>query len=415
MLIIISIELGRAPVGEIKIGILHSLTGTLAISERILKDTLLMLIRQQNSRGGLLGRRLKPIVVNPASNQALFASLAQRLIVQDKVAVVFGCWTSASRKAVLPIFERFNSILFYPVQWEGEESSRNIFYTGATPNQQAIPAVDYLIRKGIKRWILEGTNYVYPQTTNRILKAYLQQKDVSMNDIREHYTPFSFSNWRNEVTQIKAFGSTGKKTAVISTINGDANVPFYEELARQNISSSQIPVMAFSVGENELTQISAKSRSTLVGHLAAWNYFQSINTQINRQFIRQWHQYTGRNTVTNDPMEATYMGFNMWVKAVRAVQTTNVDAVIKQMIGVAVPNLSGDYASMLANHLITKPVFIGSILQSGQFKIEYKTPGLVAGDAWSDYLVSSKDLISDWRPPLSCGKYNVKTGRCFHR
>ena len=398
---------------EIKFGILHSLTGTIAISERILKDFLLLLIKEQNRKGGVLGQKLKPVVVDPASNQTLFAELATQLIVQDKVAVVFGCWTSASRKAVLPVFEKYNSILFYATQWEGQESSRNIFYTGASPNQQAIPAIDYLMQKGIKRWILEGTDYIYPQTTNQILKAYLSLKNVSAADIREHYTPFGFSDWAAEVQEIRAFGLNGEKTAVISTINGDANVPFYEELVRQNISSTQIPVMAFSVGENELTQIPAASRASLVGHFAAWNYFQSINSPINKKLIRRWHRYTGHKNVTNDPLEATYIGFQMWLKAVIAAQTINAEDVIEQMIGVAVPNLSGGYTAMLPNHFITKPIFIGSILKSGQFHIEYQTPGLVVGDAWSDYLASSANLIAEWRRPLYCGKYDVAAGKCL--
>ncbi|HQA26396.1 MAG TPA: transporter substrate-binding protein, partial [Candidatus Competibacteraceae bacterium] len=234
----------------IKVGVLHSLSGTMAISETTLKDTVLMLIDAQNKKGGLLGKKLEPVVVDPASNWPLFAEKARELLQKDKVAVVFGCWTSVSRKSVLPVFEELNGILFYPVQYEGEESSRNVFYTGAAPNQQAIPAVDYLMNDlGVKRWVLEGTDYVYPRTTNKILEAYLKSKGVKDEDIMINYTPFGFSDWQSEVAKIKQFGSAGKKTAVVSTINGDANVPFYKELGNQGLSAKDIPVVAFSVGE----------------------------------------------------------------------------------------------------------------------------------------------------------------------
>ncbi len=395
----------------IKVGVLHSLSGTMAISETTLKDTMLMLIDEQNKKGGLLGKKLVPVVVDPASNWPLFAEKARELISKDHVAVVFGCWTSVSRKSVLPVFEELNSILFYPVQYEGEESSKNIFYTGAAPNQQAIPAVNYLMNEvGVKRWVLAGTDYVYPRTTNKILKAYLLSKGVKEKDIMINYTPFGYSDWQSIVSQIKKFGSTGKKTAVVSTINGDANIPFYKELANQGISAEDIPVMAFSVGEEELSGLDARP---LVGHMAAWNYFMSIDSPANRTFIKNWHKFIkNKKRVTNDPMEADYIGFNMWVKAVEKAGTTDSTAVQKALIGITVPNLSGGYAAMMPNHHITKPVFIGEIQKDGQFDIVWKTSGMVAGDAWSNYLPGSKDLISDWRAPLSCGNYNVKTKKC---
>src|SRR6187455_2187101 len=211
----------------IKVGILHSLSGTMAISETTLKDTILMMIDEQNKKGGLLGRKLEAVVVDPASDWPLFAEKARELLEKDKVAVVFGCWTSVSRKSVLPVFEKNNGLLFYPVQYEGEESSKNVIYTGAAPNQQAIPAVDYLMKDlAVKRWVLEGTDYVYPRTTNKILEAYLLAKGVAAEDISINYTPFGHSDWQSRVAAIKRFGSAGKKTAVVSTINGDANVPF---------------------------------------------------------------------------------------------------------------------------------------------------------------------------------------------
>ncbi|MGV0877163.1 urea ABC transporter substrate-binding protein [Martelella sp. FLE1502] len=395
----------------IKVGILHSLSGTMAISETTLKDAMLMLIEQQNEKGGLLGKQLEAVVVDPASDWPLFAEKARELIEGDNVAAVFGCWTSVSRKSVLPVFEELDNILFYPVQYEGEESQRNVFYTGAAPNQQAIPAVDYLMENdGVERWVLAGTDYVYPRTTNKILEAYLKDHGVAEEDIMINYTPFGFSDWQTIVSDIKKFGSEGKKTAVVSTINGDANVPFYKELANQGISASDIPVVAFSVGEEELAGLDT---GPLVGHLAAWNYFQSVDTDANYDFIDAWHAFTGDDArVTNDPMEAHYIGFNMWVKAVEKAGTTDPDAVIDAMVGVAVPNLSGGYSAMMPNHHITKPVLIGEIQDDGQFDIVYETPGLVAGDAWSDYLPDSKNLIADWRAPMSCGNFNVETGKC---
>jgi urea transport system substrate-binding protein len=394
----------------IKVGILHSLSGTMAISETTLKDVMLMLIDEQNKKGGLLGKKLEAVVVDPASNWPLFAEKAKQLLEVDKVAATFGCWTSVSRKSVLPVFEHDNGILFYPVQYEGEESSRNVFYTGAAPNQQAIPAVDYLMKEeGVKRWVLEGTDYVYPRTTNKILEAYLKQKGVKDEDIMINYTPFGFSDWQTEVSKIKKFGSAGKKTAVVSTVNGDANVPFYKELGNQGIKATDIPVVAFSVGEEELAGLDTKP---LVGHLAAWNYFESIKTPANAAFIKEWHAYTKNDKrTTNDPMEAHYIGFNMWVKAVEKVKSTDADKVIDALPGIKQANLTGGVSEMLPNHHITKPVFIGEIRGDGQFDVVWKTKGLVPGDAWSDYLPGSKDLESDW-VKLKCGNYNKVTKKC---
>ncbi len=397
----------------IKVGILHSLSGTMAISETTLKDVMLMLIDQQNKKGGLLGKKLEAVVVDPASNWPLFAEKAKELINVDHVAAVFGCWTSVSRKSVLPVFKETNNILFYPVQYEGEESEKNVFYTGAAPNQQAIPAVDYLMSKdggSVKRWVLAGTDYVYPRTTNKILEAYLKSKGVAQEDIMINYTPFGHSDWQNIVSDIKKFGSAGKKTAVVSTINGDANVPFYKELGNQGIKATDIPVVAFSVGEEELAGLDTKP---LVGHLAAWNYFESIRSPANTAFINEWHEFTKKpKRTTNDPMEAAYIGFNMWVKAVQKAGTTDQTKVIDAMIGVSVPNLTGGYSTMMPNHHITKPVFIGEVKADGQFNVVWQTPGTLVANEWSPYLEGSKDLIADWRAPMSCGNFNVKTGKC---
>ncbi|MBK1719887.1 urea ABC transporter substrate-binding protein [Thiocystis violacea] len=394
----------------IKVGVLHSLSGTMAISETTLKDTMLMLIEEQNKKGGLLGKQLEAVVVDPASNWPLFAEKARELIAKEKVAAVFGCWTSVSRKSVLPVFEELNGLLFYPVQYEGEESSKNVFYTGAAPNQQAIPAVDYLMNDlGVERWVLAGTDYVYPRTTNKILEAYLKGKGVAEADILINYTPFGHSDWQSIVSDIKKFGSSGKKTAVVSTINGDANVPFYKELGNQGLSAEDIPVVAFSVGEEELSGIDTKP---LVGHLAAWNYFMSVDAPANAAFIKTWHGYIKSDKrVTNDPMEAHYIGFNLWVQAVEKAGTTDTDKVAEAIIGLETPNLTGGKAVMLSNHHITKPVLIGEIQDDGQFSVVSETEA-VPGDAWSDFLPGSKDIIADWTPPISCGNYNSVTKTC---
>ena len=398
----------------IKVGVLHSLSGTMAISETTLKDTVLMLVEEQNKKGGLLGKKLEPVVVDPASNWPLFAEKTKELLEKEKVDVIFGCWTSVSRKSVLPVIEELNGLLFYPVQYEGEESSKNVFYTGAAPNQQAIPAVDYLMSKeggSVKRWVLAGTDYVYPRTTNKILESYLKGKGVKDADIMINYTPFGHSDWQTIVSDIKKFGSKGKKTAVVSTINGDANVPFYKELANQGISAEDIPVVAFSVGEEEL---SGFDTGPLVGHLAAWNYFMSAPTDANDAFIDKWLEFIGDDKrVTNDPMEATYIGFNMWTKAVEKAGTTDVDKVHDALIGISVPNLTGGVATMLPNHPLTKPVLIGEIQEDGQFDIVWQTDGEVPGDAWTDFLPESAKLIADWKDPeVNCGNYNTETKKC---
>ena len=394
----------------IKIGVLHSLSGTMAISETTLKDTIMMLVDQQNRKGGLLGRKLEAVVVDPASNWPLFAEKARQLLEKDKVAVVFGCWTSVSRKSVLPVFEKDNGLLFYPVQYEGEESSKNVIYTGAAPNQQAIPAVDYLMKDvGVKRWVLEGTDYVYPRTTNKILEAYLKARGVKAEDISINYTPFGHADRQARVAAIKKFGSAGRKTAVVSTINGDANVPFYKELGNQKVSAEDIPVVAFSVGEEELAGIDTKN---LVGHLAAWNYFESVKNPTNEAFIKQWHDFIKNpKRVTNDPMEAHYIGFKMWKQAVEQAGTTDVDAVRQAMYGLKVKAPSGFVEVMNTNHHLSKPVMIGEIQGNGQFDVVWKTNGTMPGDAWSDYLPGSKDIEADW-VTLKCGNYNTKTKVC---
>ncbi|MBC2836599.1 urea ABC transporter substrate-binding protein [Gemmobacter straminiformis] len=404
-----SAGMAQAADDTIKIGVLHSLSGTMAISETTLKDTVLMMIDEQNKKGGLLGKQLEAVVVDPASDWPLFAEKARELLTVDKVAVMFGCWTSVSRKSVLPVVEELNGLLFYPVQYEGEESSKNVFYTGAAPNQQAIPAVDYYLNElGVQKFALLGTDYVYPRTTNNILESYLISKGIPKEDIFVNYTPFGHSDWSKIVSDVVALGADGKKVGVISTINGDANVGFYKELAAAGVTADKLPVVAFSVGEEELAGLDT---SNLVGHLAAWNYFQSADTPENAAFIKEWHAFIGNDKrTTNDPMEATYIGFKMWVQAVEKAGTTDVDAVRDAMYGQEVPNLTGGVAKMLPNHHLTKPVLIGEIQADGQFDIISQTEP-VAGDAWTDFLPESAVLESDW-PGLGCGMYNKETKTC---
>jgi len=393
---------------DIKVGILHSLSGSLAISETTLKDTMLYLIEKQNAKGGINGEKLVPVVVDPASDWPLFAEKARELLTVQKVDVMFGCWTSVSRKSVLPVIEELNGLLFYPVQYEGEESSKNVFYTGAAPNQQAIPATDYFLEElGVEKFALLGTDYVYPRTTNKILNQYLIDKGIPESDIFVNYTPFGHSDWSKIVADVVALGADGKKVGVISTINGDANIGFYKELAAANISADDIPVVAFSVGEEELSGLDT---ANLVGHLAAWNYFQSAESDANEEFVKEWKAAMGEDRVTNDPMEAHIIGFEMYVKAVEKAGTTEVDAVRAAMYGIKVSNMTGGMAEMLPNHHLSKPVLIGEIQADGQFDIISQTTE-VAGDAWTDYLAESAPLKSDWKE-LGCGMYNTETNSC---
>jgi len=379
----------------VKVGVLHSLSGTMAISETALKDVALMTFEEINANGGVMGYQIEPVVVDPASNWPLFAEKARQLITQDKVAAVFGCWTSVSRKSVLPVFEELNGLLFYPVQYEGEEISKNVFYTGAAPNQQAIPAVEYLMSKdggGAKRWVLLGTDYVYPRTTNKILRAFLHSKGVSDADIMEEYTPFGHSDYQTIIANIKKFASEGKKTAVVSTINGDSNVPFYKELGNQGLKATDVPVVAFSVGEEELRGVDTKP---LVGHLAAWNYFMSVKNPTNTEFVKKWSAYAKKKNIpgqkdkplTNDPMEATYIGIYMWKQAVEKAKSFDVDKVTVAMGGQTFKAPDGYTIQMDAkNHHLHKPVMIGEVKSDGQFNVVWKTKGPIKAQPWSPYI-----------------------------
>jgi len=382
-----AIHSASAQAAPIKVGVLHSLTGTMAISETALRDTVLMMVEQQNAAGGILGRRLEAVVVDPASNWPLFAEKARELLAVAKVDVTFGCWTSVSRKSVLPVFEELNGLLFYPVQYEGEEQSRNVFYTGAAPNQQAIPAVEYLMSAdggAARRIALLGTDYVYPRTTNRILRGFLNSKGINDANIMEEYTPFGHSDWQGIVARVKSFAAQGVKTAIVSTINGDANVPFYRELGNQGIKAEDIPSVAFSVGEEELAGIDTRP---LVGHLAAWNYFMSVRSPANTEFVNGWHRFIGNNRrVTNDPMEATLVGFKMWAQAVTAARSTAVDPVREAMYGQKVAAPCGYELEMHRNHHLSKPVMIGEVQADGQFNIVWRTPGPIVAENWSPFI-----------------------------
>ena len=378
----------------IKVGVLHSLSGTMAISETALKETALMTIEEINAKGGVLGKKLEPVVVDPASDWPKFAEKARQLLSQDKVAVTFGCWTSVSRKSVLPVYKELNGLLFYPVQYEGEELEKNVFYTGAAPNQQAIPAVEYLMSKeggSAKRFVLLGTDYVYPRTTNKILRAFLKSKGVADADIMEEYTPFGHSDYQTIIAKIKKFAGEGKKTAVISTINGDSNVPFYKELGNAGLKAKDVPVVAFSVGEEELRGVDAKP---LVGHLAAWNYFMSVKNPENDKFIKMYRDWAKKaklpkadTVVTNDPMEATYVGIHMWAQAVEKAKSTDTDKVIAAMAGQTFKAPSGFTLKMdETNHHLHKPVFIGEIKADGQFNTVWKTKGPVRAQPWSPFI-----------------------------
>ncbi len=380
----------------IKVGVLHSLSGTMAISETVLKDVALMAIDEINAKGGVLGKKLEPVVVDPASNWPLFAEKARQLISKDKVAVTFGCWTSVSRKSVLPVFEELNSLLFYPVQYEGEELSKNVYYTGAAPNQQAIPAVEYLMSKeggGAKRWVLLGTDYVYPRTTNKILRAFLKSKGVDDKDIDEKYTPFGHSDYQTIVADIKKFAQGGK-TAVVSTINGDSNVPFYKELGNAGLKAKDVPVVAFSVGEEELRGVDTKP---LVGHLAAWNYFMSVKNPTNDEFKKKWAAYAkakklpgADKPLTNDPMEATYIGVHMWAQAAAKAKSIETDKIIPAINGQTFKAPSGLTATMDAkNHHLHKPVLIGEVKADGQFNVVWKTKGPIKAQPWSPFIAGN--------------------------
>ena len=393
-----SIGMAAHAADTIKVGILHSLSGTMAISETALKETALMTIEEINKAGGVMGKKLEPVVVDPASNWPLFAEKARQLLTKDKVAVTFGCWTSVSRKSVLPVYKELNGLLFYPVQYEGEELEKNVFYTGAAPNQQAIPAVEYLMSKDggeAKRWVLLGTDYVYPRTTNKILRAFLKSKGVAEADIMEEYTPFGHSDYQSIIAKIRKFAGEGKKTAVVSTINGDSNVPFYKELGNQGLKATDVPVVAFSVGEEELRGVDTKP---LVGHLAAWNYFQSIKNPTNTEFIKKWSEYAKTKGIaghkdkplTNDPMEATYIGINMWKQAVEKAKSTDVDKVIAAMAGQTFKAPSGIVSKMdEKNHHLHKSVFIGEIKADGQFNVVWKTKGPVKAQPWSPFIAGN--------------------------
>jgi urea transport system substrate-binding protein len=374
-----------APLGAeetVKIGVLHSLSGTMAISETSCKDATVLAVEEINAKGGVLGKKIEAVVVDPASNWPLFAEKAKELLLTHKVSAVFGCWTSVSRKSVLPVFEENNGLLFYPVQYEGEEQSLNVFYTAASPNQQLVPAAEYMLENGAKKFYLLGTDYVFPRTANKVLKAFLKAKGIPDANVMEEYTPFGHKDYQTIVAKIKEF-SKGGGACVLSTINGDSNVPFYKEFANQGLTSSECPIMAFSVSEDELR---AMEVPPLVGHLAAWNYFMSIDTPENKAFISAFQGKYGKDRVTADPIEAAYYGVYVWKAAVEKAGSFEVDKVRQAIYGLEFDSPSGKKKMDEKNQHTYKPVYIGEIKKDGQFKIVYKSKGLVKPDSYSSYL-----------------------------
>lgn len=392
LLAAIAVSLSSLSMAEetIKVGVLHSLSGTMAISETSLRDVVLMAVDELNAEGGVLGKKVEPVVVDPASNWPLFAEKAKELIVDKKVAVTFGCWTSVSRKSCLPVYEENNALLFYPVQYEGEEQSLNVFYTGASPNQQLVPAAKYMIDEyECKKFYLLGTDYVFPRTANKVLKAYLKSVGVPDANIIEEYTPFHHQDYQSIVAKVKNFAASGD-ACVLSTINGDSNVPFYKEFANQGLTADDCPIVAFSVAEDELR---AMEVPPLVGHLAAWNYFESIPTPANKAFVKAFKKYCaakglpgGMNRVTDDPIEAAYFGVKVWARAVEMAGTTDVDAVRKNVYGLEFNAPGGPKKMHMTNQHTYKPVYIGEIKKDGQFRIVYKSDGLVEPDSYSKLL-----------------------------
>ena len=383
----------------VKVGVLHSLSGTMAISETSLRDVVLMAAEEINAAGGVkVGGKsytIEPVVVDPASDWPLFAEKAKELITQHQVAAIFGCWTSVSRKSVLPVIEEYNALLFYPVQYEGEEQSLNVFYTAASPNQQLVPAAKYAIEElGAKKFYLLGTDYVFPRTANKVLKAYLLKSGVPESNIMEEYTPFGHQDYQTIVSKIKAFAASGD-AVVLSTINGDSNVPFYTEFANQGLTSDDCPIIAFSVAEDELR---AMDTAKLVGHLAAWNYFQSIDTPENKAFVEAFKAYCeknglpgGKDRVTDDPIEAAYYGVHVWAKAAEKAGSFDVDKVREAVYGMEFDAPGGKKKMHESNQHTYKPVLIGEIKADGQFDIVWESEGLVEPDSYSKLLWEGKE------------------------
>src|SRR5215470_16989945 len=375
--------------GKVKVGILHSLSGTMAISETSLRDTLLFAFDEINKNGGVLGKQIEPVVVDGASNWPLFAEKAKQLLQQDKVAVVFGCWTSVSRKSVLPVFEKDNGLLFYPVQYEGEELSKNIFYTAEAVNQQATPAVDYLLAQGKKKFYLIGTDYVYPQTTNLILYKYLLLHGIKLEDIggglrkddsgkvisAGKYTPFGHTDYQQIVAEIKQFAASGD-ACVINTINGDSNVPFFKEVAAAGLTPADCPVVSFSLAEDELRALPTKD---LVGELGCWTYYMSLTTPENKKFLDRWNSWLKSQShpgvvkekrAVDSPMVLSYDGVYLWKSAVEKAGTFDVDKVRDVLENDAISyDGPGGKITMQKNHHATKNVYIGETTANGQYKI----------------------------------------------
>lgn len=370
--------------GAIKVGILHSLSGTMTASERPLQSLLVMLIEQLNERGGLLGRPVEAVIMNPRSDWKLYAEQARTMLTEHKVAAIFGCWTSASRKQVLPVVEWANGLLFYPSQYEGEEQSPNVFYTGGTPRQQALPAIDYLRRAGRQKFFLVGTDYIYPRTTNAIIRSYLAKSGITGADVAEVFTPFGHADWRSTIAELRKF-ATGGQSAVISTISGDSNVHFYREFARAGLTAEVLPVMSLSIGEAELP---ALPRANMTGHYVAWNYLHEMDSTANRDFISAWRDFSGEpKAIANDPMEATWLGFHLWAAAVEKAGTLDVNRVRDALAGLTLDAPSGFRVQMdRENHHLHKPAVIGRIDRHGVIQPVWISGDVLPPEPWSPWL-----------------------------
>ncbi|WP_095532128.1 urea ABC transporter substrate-binding protein [Desulfotomaculum nigrificans] len=364
----------KAGEGEtIKVGILHSLSGTMAISEVSVKDAELMAIEEINASGGLLGKKIEPVIEDGASDWPTFAEKAKKLLQQDKVAVIFGGWTSASRKAMLPVVEENNGLLFYPVQYEGLESSPNIFYTGAEPSQQIVPAVSWLLENRGKKFYLLGSDYVFPRTANKIIKAQLKAKGGEV--VGEEYTPLGHTDYSTIINKIKA----AKPEIIFNTLNGDSNVAFFKQLKDAGITSKDITVMSVSIAEEEIRGIGPQN---IAGHLAVWNYFQTTDTPENKEFVKKFKTKYGQDRVTDDPIEAGYFGVYLWAEAVKKANSTDVGKVKEAIKTVEFQAPEGLVKINGENQHTWKTVRIGEVQPDGQFKELWNSGGPVKPDPY---------------------------------
>lgn len=387
----------------IKVGILHSLSGTMAISEKSVVDAEQLAIEEINAAGGVLGKKIVPIVEDGASDWPTFNEKAKKLIDQDKVVTVFGCWTSASRKAVLPTFESKNHMLWYPVQYEGQECSKNVFYTGAAPNQQIEPSVDWLLEKYPgKPFFLVGSDYVFPRTANTIIKAQIEAKGGKV--VGEDYIPLGNTEVSPIISKIKSEMPDGG--VIYNTLNGDSNVAFFKQLQGEGLGPDKYPSMSVSIAEEEVKAIGVEY---LKGHYAAWNYFQTVDTPESKKFVEAFKKKYGDDRVVNDPMEAAYIMVYLWKQAVeKAGGADDLEKVRMAAIGQTFAAPEGK-VTLEANHHLAKFVRIGEVAEDGLFKIVYETKAAVKPVPWNQYVAETKGYACDWSDPKKGGKYKMES------